>query len=85
MKGKKTLEVVSKGELSLSGNSEEFLGSPEGPLEVCGHNFKVKLLSIWCTPPLLSYHHIQMLRTTVKDERTGVALVCKGIIVVELL
>lgn len=71
--------------MSPSGNSEEFLGSHEGPLQVCGHNFKVKLLSIWYTPLLLSYYHIQMLRTTVKDERTGVALVCKGIIVVELL
>lgn len=71
--------------MSPSGNSEEFLGSPEGPLEVCGYNFKVKLLSIWYAPPLLSYHHIQMLRTTVKDERTGVAPVCKGIIVVDVL
>ena len=44
--------------MSPSGNSEEFLGSPEGPLEVCGYNFKVKLLSIWYAPLIKKKVHI---------------------------
>lgn len=40
-----------EGELSLSGNAVGFLGSAGGPLEVHGHELKVRLPAARCIPP----------------------------------
>lgn len=72
--------------MSLSGNAVGFPGSPEGSLAVCSYEFKMRLAStvVYFSSPsvsLLSCHHIQLLRTIVKEERgKEVALFARGLL-----
>lgn len=89
LRGKRKLEVLvlgREGELNLSGNAVGFLVSPEGSLEGCGHAFKVRLIttveySSSSPVPVLSHHHIQQLRTIVKEEGgKGVAVFARELL-----
>lgn len=72
--------------MNSSGNAVGFLVSPEGSLEGCGHEFKVRLVTtvvyFSSSPaPVLSHHHIQLLRTIVKEEGgKGVAVFARELL-----